>query len=191
MEKQLNVVSIRLVEDRPLMSDLPITTPLDAVKLLGDHLCELDREVLCVINIRSDGKPMNCNFVSMGAVNESIAHPREIFKSAILANATSMIIMHNHPSGKLEPSRQDTNVTDRILKLCEILGIPLLDSIIVGGKNDDYFSFKEKQLLDFEHNKYESDYKKLEFPTSRVAEDSLNDENESEGQVPVRRRRGR
>lgn len=191
MEKQLNVVSIRLVEDRPLMSDLPITTPLDAVKLLGDYLSEVDREVLCVINIRSDGKPMNCNFVSMGAVNESIAHPREIFKSAILANATSMIIMHNHPSGKLEPSRQDTNVTDRILKLCDILGIPLLDSIIVGGKNEDYFSFKEKQLLDFEHNKYESDYKKLEFPTSRVAEDSLIDEKEAEEQVPVRRRRGR
>ena len=96
MEKKLDVVSIRLVDEPPLMSDTIIQTPEDAVKLLGDYICKLDREVLCIINVRSDGKPMNCNFVSMGAVNESIAHPREIFKSAILANATSMIIVHNH-----------------------------------------------------------------------------------------------
>lgn len=58
----------------------------------------------------------------MGAVNECIAHPREIFKSAILSNATSMILLHSHPSGNLNPSREDTVMTDRMLKLSELVG---------------------------------------------------------------------
>ena len=87
-------MSVRLIQDQPLMSSKPIRSPEDAVELLGEYLCNLDREVVCVINLRTDGKPVNCNFVSMGAVNECIAHPREIFKSAILSNATSMILLH-------------------------------------------------------------------------------------------------
>ena len=191
MDKKLDVVSIRLVKEPPLMSDTSILNPGDAVKLLGDYMCTLDREVVCVINMRSDGRPMNCNFVSMGAVSESIAHPREIFKSAILANASSMILLHNHPSGKLEPSEQDTLITSRMLKLCDLLGIPLLDHIIVGGKNENYFSFKEKQKLDYEHNRFESDYKKLDFPELHVAERPPEENTDMQEEVPVRRRRGR
>ena len=92
----MDVVSVRLIKNAPMLSDKPITSPEDAVKLLGDYMCALDREVICVINLRTDGMPMNCNFVSMGTVNECIAHPREIFKSAILSNATSMILLHSH-----------------------------------------------------------------------------------------------
>ena len=199
MENKLNVVSIRLVEELPLMSKMQIKEPKDAVKLIGKHLCTLDREVLCVINLRTDGRPVNCNFVSMGAVNESLAHPREIFKSAILANATSMIVVHN-PSGNLEPSKQDTMITDRLLKLADVLGVSIVDHIIVGGKNKSYFSFKEKEILRFSSNKYETDYHNLEFPELHVAEkDSAimeqSEETKVEVQEPeevaVRKRRGR
>lgn len=199
MEKKLNVVSIRLVEDQPLISNTPIQSPEDAVEVLGNYLRGLDREVVCVINLRADGKPASCNFVSMGAVNECIAHPREIFKSAILSNATSMILLHSHPSGNLKPSKADTIITDRMLKLSEILGIPLVDHIIVGGKNESYFSFREKNILDYQHNKYETDYNNLEFPTAHVAEDESmkrdkedeDQKNAQQEQEPVRRRRGR
>lgn len=196
MEKKLNVVSIRLVEEQPLMSKTPIQSPEDAVELLGEYLCGLDREVLCVVNLRTDGKPASCNFVSMGAVNECIAHPREIFKSAILSNATSMILLHSHPSGNLKPSKEDTVITDRMLKLSELLGIPLVDHIIVGGKNDSYFSFKEKNILEYEHNRLETDYNNLVFPTARVAEVNSMEEDvvpkeEPQEEVQVRRRRGR
>ena len=163
------------------MSNIQIKGPEDAVKVLGDYICSFDREVLCVINLRADGRPVNCNFVSMGAVNESIAHPREIFKSAILANATSMLILHNHPSGNLDPSKQDTLITDRMLKLCEILGIPLVDHVIVGGKNESYFSFKEKDKLTYSSIQLESDYNNLFFPVAKVAEE----------EPQVHRRRGR
>ena len=197
MEKKLNVVSIRLVEEQPLMSNTPIQSPEDAVKVLGDYLRGFDREVVCVINLRTDGIPVSCNFVSMGAVNECIAHPREIFKSAILSNATSMILLHSHPSGNLKPSKEDTIITDRMLKLSEILGIPLVDHIIVGGKNDSYFSFKEKQILDYQHNRLESDYNNLVFPVTSVAETACNKNEDAEVQMGVeeetapRRRRGR
>lgn len=82
----------------------------------------------------------------------------------------NVLLMHNHPSGNLEPSRDDTMLTDRLLKLCDLIDIPLLDHIIVGGNNLSYFSFKEKELLNFEKNKYKTDYHNIEFPVTVVAE---------------------
>lgn len=190
----MNVVSVRLIKNAPMLSDKPITGPEDAVKLLGNYMCELDREVICVINMRTDGMPMNCNFVSMGSVNECMAHPREIMKSSILSNAASMMIMHNHPSGKLDPSKQDTIMTDRMLKLGELMGIPLVDHVIVGGDNKSYFSFKEKDMLEFTHNRFETDYKKIEYQRFAVAEsceENLSDREERmkpEQAVPHRHR---
>lgn len=157
----------------------------DESTVLGKELCELDREVICIVNLRTDGIPLNCNFVSVGVVDQSIAHPREIFKSSILSNATSMILIHNHPSGNLEPSKWDTILTDRMLKLGELIGIPVVDHIIVGGENKEYFSFKEKGILEFEHNSFEIDYRKLDAERFAVAE------NEIDHVVTPRRRRSR
>ena len=160
--------------------------PTDVVELLGQNMCDLDREVVCVINLRTDGIPLNCNFVSMGAVDECMAHPREIYKSAILSNATSIILLHNHPSGKLSPSKWDTMITDRMLKIGELIGIPLRDHIIVGGDNLEYFSFKEKGLMEYSHVKLEDDYQNLERERFAVAEESAD-----EAAAPVRRKRSR
>lgn len=165
----LEMVSVRLVKDTPVFSNHKIKTPRDAIDVVGEMLCELDREVLCVINLKSDGTPINCNIASMGAVNQSIAHPRELFKSSILSNAASMILVHNHPSGgNLYPSKEDTILTDRMLKLTELMGIPLTDHIIVGGDNSQYFSFREKDLLDNPVHHYISDYKMLDFNTQTM-----------------------
>lgn len=144
---QLDVVSVRLVRDACLFSDEKITTPQAAVSLVGELLCEMDREVICVINLKSDGTPINCNFASIGAINHAVAEPRELFKSAILSNAAEMLLLHNHPSGTLQPSAEDVRMTDRMIKLSGLLGIPLLDHIIVGGDKGEYFSFREKEIL--------------------------------------------
>jgi DNA repair protein RadC len=168
---KLEVVSVRLVKDAPLFSDHRITSPEDAVKAVGDFLCEMDREVLCVINLKSDGTPINCSIVSIGAVNQTIAEPRELFKASILSNAAKMILVHNHPSGRLEPSRQDTMLTDRMLKLTDLMGITLKDHVIVGGDNSQYFSFHEKGLLEHPKIYLSTDYNALEFgSTTMVAE---------------------
>ena len=160
---KLEVVSVRLVKDAPLFSNHKISTPADAVKVVGDFLCEMDREVLCVINLKSDNTPINCNIVSIGAVNQTIAEPRELFKASILSNAAQMIMVHNHLSSNLEPSKQDTMITDRMLKLTDMMGITLLDHVIVGGDNRQYFSFREKGLMQYSGIYLSTDYKTLNF----------------------------
>lgn len=160
---QLEVVSVRLVRDAPILSDRKIQKPEDAIAVVGEVLSEMDREVVCIINLKADGTPINCNFVSMGAVNQAMAEPREIFKSAILSNAVSMIMVHNHPSGSLEPSVADTIMTDRILKLSHMAGIPLIDHVIVGGDNTKYFSFKEKDMMKIPDVTLTQDYRYLDF----------------------------
>lgn len=167
---ELEAVSIRLLKETPLLSDTPITTPMDAVELLGKELCAYDREVVCVINLCTDGKPINYNIVSVGSLSQSVLHPREMLKSSILSNAASMILMHNHPSGRLIPSKDDTVITDKMLKVCDMIGIPMLDHIIVGGDNKSYFSFKAENLLEFESPKYETDYRCLDNKRFAVAE---------------------
>lgn len=165
---QLDVVSVRLVKDAPIFSDLKITSPESAIAVVGKFLYEMDREVVCIINMKSDGTPINCNFASMGAINQAIAEPRELFKSTILSNAASMIMVHNHPSGNLEPSKDDTMITDRILKLSGLLGIPLVDHVIVGGDNSSYFSFKEKEILKMPQIILTQNYQYLDFGASAM-----------------------
>lgn len=166
---QLNVVSVRLVKDAPIFSDRKIHQPEDAIAVVGELLSEMDREVLCVINLKTDGTPINCNFASIGAVNKTIAEPRELFKSAILSNAAQMILVHNHPSGNVMPSKEDTMLTDRMLKLADLIGIPLLDHVIMGGNNRYYFSFKEKKMLDRPKISVTQNYEQLEFKSRALA----------------------
>ena len=166
----LDVVSIRLVRDAKLLSDKPLRTAEDVVALLGEHMCELDREVICVVNLKSDGTPINCHFASMGAIKHAIAHPRELFKSSILSNAAQMLLLHNHVSGSLLPSKDDVMITDRMVNLCEHMGIPLVDHIIVGGNNQEYFSFQKQKVLPVAKIKYEDHYENIKFSLPVAAE---------------------
>ena len=174
---KLDKVSIRLNKDAPLMSGHPIKSPEDAVKLIGQELSEMDREVVCIINLKSDGTPINCTFASMGALDRSVAHPRELLKATILSNASTMIMVHNHPSGNLDPSVEDSMLTDRMVKLCDLVGVPLVDHVIVGGDNSFYFSFKEKDRLPTSNLRYslKTDYKDIEFSVPMAAEGNRGD----------------
>ena len=133
-------------------------------------ICELDREVVCVINLKTDLKPINVHFASMGALNEAMAHPRELLKASILSNAASIMLVHCHPSGNLFPSKSDTMMTDRINTICELMGIRLQDHIIVGGSNQEYFSFREKELIKVPNISLSQDYKTFNMQSSLVAE---------------------
>ena len=143
---RLNQVAIRLVEMPPLLSDVPLTSPDATVKVMSDMLKDYDREVLAVVNMQTDGRPINMNVVSMGALDQSIAHPREMLKSTILSNAAAIMLVHNHPSGRLTPSEEDILMTARMKKLCDLVGVRLLDHIIVGS-GKEYFSFFQKELI--------------------------------------------
>ncbi len=165
----LDRVAIRMVKEPPLYSDTPIESPQAVVQVMADTLKDYDREVFAIINLRPDLKPINVNIVSVGALDQSLVHPREAIKSMVLSNAASVMMVHNHTTGSMSPSKDDIAVTDRMAQLCGLLGIKLIDHIIVGpGK--DYYSFHEKGVLPLPNIKYETDINSLEMGGLKVAE---------------------
>lgn len=143
---ELKVVSIRLVEDPPWRSGTNLDSPAAIAGFLSKELSSFDRELFCILNMSTKNQVINMNIVSMGTLNESLAHPREVFKSAILSNASSVVLVHNHPSGICEPSQADIQITKRLEDSGKILGITVLDHIIT-GQAGHYFSFKEENIL--------------------------------------------
>lgn len=143
---KLDRVAIRMVKEPPLYSTEPLRSPEAAVKVIADMLRQYDREAFCIVNLRNDLSPINMNIVSTGTLNASLAHPREILKSAVLSNASATMLFHNHPSGNLTPSQEDTEITDRMCKLFALADMPLLDHIIIGN-GDQYYSFKENSVM--------------------------------------------
>ena len=143
---QLDQAAIRMVKTPPLYSDVPLNNPDAVIKVMADTLKDYDREVFAVVNLRSDLKPINVNIVSMGALDQSLVHPREAMKSMILSNAASVLLVHNHPSGKMVPSDADIEVTSRLSQICGLLGINVADHIIVGPE-EQYYSFHEKGIM--------------------------------------------
>lgn len=166
---KLDTVSVRLVKTREsITSEEPLSSPDAVVKALAKEMSDYDREVIGVINFNAKMQPINVNFVSAGTLNYSVAHPREILKSAILSNASSMMMIHNHPSQDTTPSEEDVMITDRMSQLCGLVGIPLVDHIIVGGDGKEYFSFAEKKAMPVADAHYEKNYMNIHFP--QVAE---------------------
>lgn len=168
---RLNQVAIRMVEMPPLLSDVPMDGPEAAVNVMADMLKDYDREVVAIVNLQTDGKPINMNVVSMGALDQSIAHPREILKSTILSNASAIMLVHNHPSNKLQPSMDDIATTARVKQLCDLIGVKFLDHIIV-GPGRDYYSFHQKQQIPLSSLKLTNNLEDIELEGFRVAENT-------------------
>lgn len=146
---KLREVRIRLEEGRSLLSAVPMSNPEAAMDVMRRELSGYDREVLCVVNLNSRLQPINFHVVSVGDLSQSIAFIPNILKSGILSNAQSFMLLHNHPSGDVTPSREDIQLTRRVLEAGKILGISCVDHIIVGGGNGTYFSMREQSALDF------------------------------------------
>jgi len=115
-----------------------IGTPENVVKIIMPLYDGIDREQLSVLMLDIKNRIIGYNIVSIGVLSDCCIHPREIYKPAILANSASIILVHNHPSGDLEPSPEDLAATQNIIKAGEILGIKVLDHLIIGEDNDFY-----------------------------------------------------
>lgn len=144
--KRINVVSIKMVKESSILYDMRrIQTPEDVVELGRRFLEESDREQLLVCCLDTKNQPTAINVVSVGSLNTSIVHPREVFKVAILSNSASIILFHNHPSGDPAPSKEDISITERLKESGRILGIQVIDHIIIG--DNSYCSLKEKGII--------------------------------------------
>lgn len=115
-------------------------------KMFENGGLDCQREHMFSISLNTKNKVISANLISVGTVDNGIMHPREVFYSAIVDRATSIIVCHNHPSGNVAPSQNDINSTRKLVEAGRIIGIDVNDHIIIGG-NKKYFSMKEEKLL--------------------------------------------
>jgi DNA repair protein RadC len=135
---------------REALSNQKIDSPELVNELVGAEMRMLRKESLRVILLDTRYHLIRIQEVSTGSVNESIAHPREIFHPAVASSAYAVIVVHNHPSGDTSPSQADHSLTRRLAEAAELLQIKLLDHIIIGAPangSGGYFSFKEAGVL--------------------------------------------
>lgn len=123
--------------DRKLLSVKDVTAVAEI------YFKETDREEVVTFCLDTKNRLTAINQVSVGSLNQSVVHPREVFKSAILANSAAIILAHNHPSGDPSPSSEDDVITKKILQAGKILGIHLLDHVIIADKR--HFSYQENK----------------------------------------------
>ena len=122
-----------------------VKSPQDISQMYMQDLRYLKKEVFKILLLNTKNDIINDIDISVGSLNSSIVHPREVFIEAIKRSANKIILMHNHPSGNPKPSTEDKEITNRLVKTGEIVGIHVLDHIIIG--DDSYYSFKENLLI--------------------------------------------
>ena len=135
---------------RETLSKQKLDSPELVSELVGPEMRRLRTESLRVILLDTRYRLLHIEEISLGSLNESIAHPREIFRPALTYSAHAVIVVHNHPSGDASPSQTDHSLTRRLAEAAELLQIKLLDHIIIGAPSDSalgYFSFKEAGVL--------------------------------------------
>lgn len=124
---------------------IKVTSPYILANLVMDEMRFLNQEHFRIALLDTKNQIISIENISIGTLNASIVHPRDVFNPAIRKSANAIILVHNHPSGDTQPSREDINITKRLEEAGSLLGIKVLDHIIIG--DNVYLSFKEKNLI--------------------------------------------
>ncbi len=122
-----------------------VRSPADVEEVVRRFIGQADREIFLAVKLSTSNNINSIHIVSVGSLNQSVVHPRECFKTAFLTNADAVIFAHNHPSGEVQPSTEDRQITTKLRECGELLNIRVLDHVIIGDKG--YFSFQENALL--------------------------------------------
>lgn len=133
------------VKQTGILQRSKMSSPIEVVNFFNAELDNIKVEKFIGVFLNTKNEVINWEVISVGSLNASIVHPREVFNRAIRRNAASIIAVHNHPSGHISPSKEDINITKRLYEVGQLVGIPLIDHIII-GKNK-YYSFKEENQL--------------------------------------------
>lgn len=133
------------VQSTDLNRRIKISSPSEVVNYFTAQLSDLKVEKFISVLLNTKNEIINWEVVSIGSLNASIVHPREVFNRAIKRSAASILVIHNHPSGHVNPSKEDIHVTKRLSEAGNLIGIPLVDHIIIGKSG--YYSFKEENQL--------------------------------------------
>lgn len=150
MKVKLKTFDLRIVKEKEAVYDLDkkITGPKGVVRVLNEvtELNQRTEEIFVMLTLDIKGSLTGVFEVSVGSLNSSLVTPREVFKRAILQNASAIIIAHNHPSGSLELSERDIEVTKDLVKTGEIIGIEVLDHLVIGD-GDNFLSMKGEGII--------------------------------------------
>lgn len=133
------------IQSEPFRRELSVTSPETIAKFFAPRLRHLRKETFIVVLLNTANQVVRDAVVCEGSLNAVVIHPREVFRLAIAESAAAIILIHNHPSGNTEPSREDIAITKRLAEAGRILDIRVLDHVIIGG--DAYSSFSERNLL--------------------------------------------
>ena len=128
------------------MNNMSLTSPDSVANYLFDHFRDSYREEFLILILDTKNKIKASKTVSVGSINQTLVHPREVFRFAITNNANSIILSHNHPSGDPSPSHEDILITKRLQEAGKLIGIKVLDHIIIG--HDRYISLREKKIIE-------------------------------------------
>ena len=134
-----------------LIKDAPqVRTPEDAAKQ-ADCIKNSDTEAFVVLTLDAKNKLRSADIVTMGLIDANLVHPREVFRTAIIKNACGVVLMHNHPSGDVNPSADDIRFTKQLVEAGRIVDIKVLDHIIIGAgdENSSYLSLREEGIVKF------------------------------------------
>lgn len=149
-KKKITILSIEaryrkevVREDAPAWVSMRFTSPSHVFEMFRD-LRQEAKEHFIALHLDGKNRIICFDRVSIGSLNQSIVHPREVFKTACLSSAAAILLLHNHPTGDTSPSREDMEITRRIREAGDLLGIKVLDHIIIG---DNYLSFVEQGLI--------------------------------------------
>jgi DNA repair protein RadC len=122
-----------------------IKTPSDIVNIYMEEMRYYKKEYFKIVLLNTKNEIISSENVSIGSLNASLVHPREVFITAIKKSAASLVLLHNHPSGNPQPSKEDISITKRLSEAGKIIGIDIIDHIIIG--NGSYISLKEQSIL--------------------------------------------
>lgn len=138
-------LSRRILSQPKWLSNKKITSPQDIAEIFIPILRDDNKEKFIVVCLNSANKIIKHEIISVGNLNSSVVHPREIFKVAIDNSSASIILIHNHPSGNPEPSNEDIRITKKIVETGKIMDIPVFDHLIIAGET--YTSLVEKRIF--------------------------------------------
>lgn len=142
---QATIELAKRLSSRLRLESVTISSPGDAAGLMMEEMRHYLREHFCVVLLDTKNKVLGVEEISVGSLNTSLVHPREVFRPAIRKACASIILIHNHPSGDPTPSREDLDVTRRLFEAGKLVGIEVLDHVVIGdGK---FISFREKGLM--------------------------------------------
>lgn len=146
MKKKVDFISLKICREKTVEYESKgITSPDRAFKAISNIVDKTDRECFGVIMMNNANEINSFEICSVGTVNMTLAHPREVFKGAILSSASKIMLFHTHPSNTIEPSQTDIDTTKELIEASKILQIPIIDHIITCERG--YFSFAEHGIL--------------------------------------------